>query len=52
VRRDVVDPLDARFTMCNAAVGTCWIGNGDRALVEVPGSAVLSFLPLGFNYGG
>ncbi len=52
VRRDVVDPLDARFTMCDTTIGTCWIGHGDRALVEVPGSVVLSFVPLGFSYGG
>ena len=52
VRRDVVDPLDARFTMCDSTIGSCWIGNGDTALVEVPGMYVLSFLPLGFEYGG
>lgn len=52
VRRDVDDPLDARFTMCDATIGSCWIGNGDTALVQVPGMYVLSFVPLGFSYGG
>ena len=51
VRRDVDDPLDAWFTMCDTSVGSCWIGSG-RAVVEVPGMYQLSFLPLGFEYGG
>jgi hypothetical protein len=40
------------FTMCDFSAQQCWIGTGDRPLIEIPGVTEASFLPLGFTYGG
>lgn len=45
-------PETAWFTVCRADTTTCWIGQGAGPLVELPGVAQTSFLPLGFNAGG
>jgi hypothetical protein len=46
------DPQDVLFTMCDARTPMCWIGHGSEPLIELPGVAQASFLPLGFEYGG
>jgi hypothetical protein len=45
-------PQNAWFTMCNATTFECWIGRGSEPVIELPGVAQASFLPLGFSYGG
>jgi hypothetical protein len=45
-------PGDAWFTFCDVTGPTCWIGHGDNPLVELPGTATASFLPLGHLPGG
>ena len=51
-RATFTDPADAWFTLCDTADTTCWIGHGSDPLVELPGVAQASFLPLGFTPGG
>jgi hypothetical protein len=45
-------PETAWFTLCRFDTSMCWIGQGAGALVELPGAAQASFLPLGFEPGG
>ena len=47
-------PANAWFTICvgSPAATRCSIGQGAGPLVELPGVAQASFLPLGFEYGG
>ena len=54
-RATFTDPADAWFTLCDTTDTTdttCWIGHGSDPLVELPGVAHASFLPLGFTPGG
>ena len=45
-------PETAWFTLCSFDAHTCWIGQGNRPLVEIPNVNEASFVPLGFRYGG
>jgi len=45
-------PENAWFIVCSLATTTCWIWHGIEPVVELPGVATASFVPLGFRYGG
>lgn len=52
----LADPVGAWYVLCGSddpsSPATCWVGHGGAELVELPGVATASFLPLGFRAGG
>jgi hypothetical protein len=46
-------PGNVWFTVCGGfSPTTCRVGQGNQALIELPGAQQASFLPLGFSLGG
>ncbi len=44
-------PANVWFAGCNGTT-TCWVGQGAGPLRTIQGALEVSFLPLGFRYGG